>query len=131
MTNKRLGELGVSDAFAKSASSSYTIIRPGGLDEPKQNIIQGPSALEITQGDVLAGFVSRADVAEVAVEMALSKASNVQNTAFELYYQNKVVPVDGKYKKYLGGEEVDRLHGSTYEELFKGIKSNFDYIVDA
>ena len=54
-------------------------------------------------GDVLAGFVSRADVAEVAVELALlSKAEpNVQNTAFELYYRNKVTTVDSKYKNSL------------------------------
>jgi len=81
MTQKRLGEVGVRDAYdssnqSSSKSSSYTILRPGGLDEPKQNIIQGPSALEITQGDVLAGFVSRADVAEVAVELALSSSKN-------------------------------------------------------
>lgn len=135
MTNKRLGEVGVANAFAKDgkSSSSYTIVRPGGLDEPKQNIIMGPSALEITQGDVLAGFVSRADVAEVALELALSSIPNVRNTAFELYYGNKVVPVDRKYKKYYADPEnevVARLHGDSYEELFKGIQSNYDYLVD-
>ena len=54
-------------------------------------------------GDVLAGFVSLADVAEVAVELAfLSKAEpNVQNKAFELYYRNKVTTVDSKYKNSL------------------------------
>ena len=133
MTQKRLGEVGVANAFNNGGkSSSYTIIRPGGLDEPKQNIIQGPSALELTQGDVLAGFVSRADVAEVAVEVALSNASNLKNTAFELYYQNKVVPVDKKYKKYSQPDTpIERLHGETYEELFRGVVPNYDYLVDA
>lgn len=58
MTNKRLGEVGMNDVFANSKSSSYTIVRPGGLDEPKQNIINGPSALEISQGDVLVSVYS-------------------------------------------------------------------------
>mmetsp|Transcript_18188 Transcript_18188/g.30714 ORF Transcript_18188/g.30714 Transcript_18188/m.30714 type:complete len:340 (-) Transcript_18188:2441-3460(-) len=133
MTQKRRGEVGVRDAYSNQSGSSYTILRPGGLDEPKQNIIQGPSALEITQGDVLAGFVSRADVAEVAVELALSSAANVKNTACELYYRNKVVPVDKGFKKYLqDGADLDRLYGKSYDELFQGIKPNYDYLlVDA
>jgi uncharacterized protein YbjT (DUF2867 family) len=80
MTNKRLGEVGVAEIYANSGKSSYTIVRPGGLDEPKIKTIQGPSALEISQGDVLAGYVNRADVAEVSVELALSSAANVKNT---------------------------------------------------
>ena len=131
MTQKRLGEVGVRDAYHSSnQKESFTVLRPGGLDEPKQNIIKGPSALEISQGDVLAGFVSRADLAEVAVELALSSAPNVKNTAIELYYRNKVVSVDKGFKKYLD-EGVDRLHGESYEELFKQIKANYDYLVDA
>lgn len=133
MTQKRIGEVGVRDAYSSNqfSSSSYTVLRPGGLDEPKQNIIQGPSALEITQGDVLSGFVSRADVAEVAVELALSSLPNVKNTAIELYYQNKVVPVDRGFKKYLQDGDVERLHANSYEELFQGVKANYDYLADA
>ena len=132
MTNKRLGEVGVAQMYANSGRSSYTIIRPGGLDEPKIKTIQGPSALEISQGDVLAGFVNRADVAEVSVEMALSSAPNVQNTAFELYYKNNVVPVDKKYRKYANADNglVQRLSGETYDELFSGIKAKYDYLED-
>ncbi len=133
MTQKRIGEVGVRDAYSsnQSSSSSFTVLRPGGLDEPKQNIIQGPSALEITQGDVLSGFVSRADVAEIAVELALSSLPNVMNTAIELYYQNKVVPVDRGFKKYLQDSDVDRLHANSYEGLFQGVKANYDYLADA
>ena len=132
MTNKRLGEVGVAEMYANNGKLSYTIIRPGGLDEPKVKTIQGPSALEISQGDVLAGFVNRADVAEVSVEMALSSAGNIQNTAFELYYKNNVVPVDKKYRKYLDPDNgmVKRLCGNTYDELFSGIKANYDYLGD-
>ena len=48
MGEKKLGEDGV---YAVSASSdlAYTIIRPGGLEEPKENVVQGPGALEISQ----------------------------------------------------------------------------------
>ncbi|KAL7479417.1 hypothetical protein ACHAW6_005150 [Cyclotella cf. meneghiniana] len=132
MTNKRLGEVGVAEMYANNGKLSYTIIRPGGLDEPKVKTVQGPSALEISQGDVLAGFVNRADVAEVSVEMALSSAPNIQNTAFELYYKNNVVPVDKKYRKYLDPDNgvVKRLTAITYDELFSGIKANYDYLGD-
>eukprot|EP00956_Cyclotella_meneghiniana_P008170 scaffold10872_cov66-Cyclotella_meneghiniana.AAC.3 len=132
MTNKRLGELGVTQLYANSRKPSYTIVRPGGLDEPKIKTIQGPGTLEISQGDVLAGFVNRADVAEVAVELALSSAPNLRNTAFELYYKNYVVPVDKKYRKYVvsGNTLVTRQAGETYQELFSGIQANYDYLED-
>ena len=132
MRNTRLGEGCVAEMYANNGKLSYTIIRPGGLDEPKVKTIQGPSALEISQGDVLAGFVNRADVAEVSVEMALSSAGNIQNTAFELYYKNNAVPVDKKYRKYLDPDNgmVKRLNGNTYDELFSGIKANYDYLGD-
>ena len=132
MTNKRLGEVGVAEMYANNGKLSYSIVRPGGLDEPKVKTIQGPGALEISQGDVLAGFVNRADVAEVSVELALSSAPNVKNTAFELYYKNKVVPVDKKYRRYTDPDNgvVKRLSGDTYEELFSGIKANYDYLED-
>jgi nucleoside-diphosphate-sugar epimerase len=141
MGQKRLGELGVMDAYknnggsSSSSSSSFTIIRPGGLEEPKLNKILGPSALEVSQGDVLAGIVSRADLAEVAVELALLAASNknCRNTALELYYTEGAFPCDGPFKKYLDPQNgvVERLHGSTYEELFRGIRPDYDYLVGA
>jgi hypothetical protein len=41
------------------------------------------------------------------------------------------VTVDKKYRKYLHAPDgFDQLHGDTYEDLFKGVKPNFDYIVD-
>ncbi|KAL7528228.1 hypothetical protein ACHAWF_002482 [Thalassiosira exigua] len=135
MTSKRRGEVGVREAYSRLGNksySTYTIVRPGGLDEPKQNVVRGPSALEIAQGDVLAGFVSRADVAEVAVELALSASPSTRNTALELYYRNKVVPVDAAYRKYLNPDSgLERLHGDSYDELFRGVKADFDYLVDA
>jgi hypothetical protein len=112
---------------------SYTIVRPGGLEEPKRNKVLGPSSLEISQGDVFAGIISRADVAEVTVELALSNAPNLRNTAIELYYKDSVVETEGKFKKLLAAETNHgvgssklRLQGSTYSQLLEGIRSGID-----
>jgi hypothetical protein len=141
MGEKRLGELGVIDAYknnrgssSSSSSCSFTIVRPGGLEEPKLNKILGPSALEVSQGDVLAGIVSRADLAEVAVELALATSNqNCRNTALELYYTEGAFPCDSPFKKYLDPQNgvVERLHGGTYEELFRGIRPDYDYLAGA
>ena len=48
MGEKKLGEDGVYATYAGS-DLAYTIIRPGGLEEPKENVVQGPGALEISQ----------------------------------------------------------------------------------
>jgi hypothetical protein len=130
MTQKRLGEEGVREAYQKaSGTSSYTIVRPGGLEEPKRNEVLGPSALEISQGDVLAGIVSRADLAEVSVELAASTASNLRDTAIELYYTSSVVPVSGEFKSTLDSGVAPRLHGETYSRLFEGIRPGVDYYI--
>uniref|UniRef100_A0A7S2GR70 NAD(P)-binding domain-containing protein n=1 Tax=Helicotheca tamesis TaxID=374047 RepID=A0A7S2GR70_9STRA len=115
-------------AFDEAASSSsFTMIRPGGLEEPKTNEILGPSTLEISQGDVLTGIVSRADLAEVSVEIALSSAANLRNTALELYYTDSAQPCEGRFKSFLSSGEIARLHGGTYEELFRGVQPNIDF----
>ena len=130
MDQKRLGEEGVQSAYRNGGSTaSYTIIRPGGLEEPKKNEVLGPSSLEITQGDVLSGIVSRAGVAEVCVELAASNAPNLRNTALELYYTDSTVPVDGNFKSMLTSGVVPRLHGDTYAQLFEGIRPDIDYYV--
>jgi len=131
MDQKRLGEQGVQAAYNNNnkSSSSYTILRPGGLEEPKKNEVLGPSALEISQGDALAGIVSRADLAEVAVELALSTAPNLQNTAVELYYTDSAQPCERQFKSEMSNGKVPRLHGSTYEELFRDIQPDIDYYV--
>ena len=62
-------------------SVSYTIIRPSGLlDTPAK----GPQFLSISQGDVLAGFISRKDVAVSAVEAGLD-TTGLNNVSFEVY----------------------------------------------
>ena len=148
MGEKRNGETGLMAAYSSGSDRdpkqqqqpplSYTIVRPGGLEEPKRNKVLGPSSLEISQGDVFAGIISRADVAEVTVELALSNAPNLRNTAIELYYKDSVVETEGKFKKLLatetklqenGGSSSSklRLQGSTYSQLLEGIRSGIDY----
>ena len=133
MGEKRNGELGIIDSYKQKSTSSpspsYTIIRPGGLEEPKRNKVLGPSVLEVSQGDIFAGIISRADVAEFTVELALSEASNVKNTAVELYYTDSAVPCEKRFKPLLASEEGKklRLHGTTYETLLEGIESNIDF----
>ena len=147
MDEKRKGEMRVSSLYAPSSNDgsaatsadmntnmnmntpSYTIIRPGGLEEPKLNAVLGPSALEISQGDVLAGIISRADLAEVSVEMAISNAPNLHNTALELYYTDSTQPCEGRFKSLLSDNSsvIHRLHGDTYKDLFEGIVPEMDY----
>jgi len=127
MDEKRKGEVKLMDIYKASRTSSFTIVRPGGLEEPKRNDILGPGSLEISQGDVLAGIISRSDVAEVSVELALSQASNLRNTALELYYTSSAVPCEGRFKLFLTNGMAPRLHGSTYGELFQNIEPGIDY----
>jgi NAD(P)H-binding len=134
MDQKRLGEQGVQASYQQATSSStsrdapsFTIIRPGGLEEAKINEVLGPKALEITQGDVLAGVVSRADLAEVAVELVISAAPNLRNTALELYYTESTVPVAQTFKSMMSSGVVPRLHGDAYSQLFQGIQPGIDF----
>ena len=85
-------------------------------------------SLEISQGDVLAGIVSRADLAEVAVELAASNAENLRNTALELYYTDSAQPCERQFKSMMTSGVVPRLSGyGTYDELLAGVKSGVDY----
>mmetsp|Transcript_6879 Transcript_6879/g.6503 ORF Transcript_6879/g.6503 Transcript_6879/m.6503 type:complete len:138 (+) Transcript_6879:720-1133(+) len=135
MGEKRLGELGVMSAYdninqsSSLLSSSYTIIRPGGLEETKLNVVLGPAALELSQGDAIAGIISRADLAEVAVQTAQSQSTNLQNTAFELYYTDSAQPCEGRFKYLLQNGQVARLHGDTYDALIHGLKPDGTYFV--
>jgi uncharacterized protein YbjT (DUF2867 family) len=126
MEEKRNGEVGVRDLYQTAKGVSYTLIRPGGINEAR-NVILGPAALEVSQGDALAGIVSRADLAQFAVELTLSNASNLRNTAVELYYTSSVQPCEGRFKDFVTNGVVPRVHGQSYEELFAGIQPNIDY----
>lgn len=127
MDEKRKGEQRLMSSYSGASSStcSYTIIRPGGLEEPKQNKVLGPSALEVSQGDTLAGIISRADLAAFTVELAMSKADNVKNTALELYYTDSAQPCEGRFKAQM--KEGVRIHGESYGDLFLNIQPGVDF----
>ena len=131
MAEKRLGELGVMSAYQgrDASQTSYSIIRPGGLEEPKLNAVLGAKSLELSQGDALAGIISRADLAEIAVEAALSPSPNLQNASFELYYETSAQPCEGRFKSLLQNGDVARIHGDSYSELFSKLKRDGEYYV--
>jgi len=130
MAEKAFGEEGVRAALAGSGSA-FTIVRPGGLEEPKLNVVQGPSALEISQGDALAGIVSRADLAEVAEAALLGSSATLRDASFELYYADGTQPCEGKFKKLLADPSFARLRGDSYAALFRDVKSDGAYAVPA
>ena len=86
--------------------------------------------MEISQGDALAGIVSRADLAEVAVELASSNAANLRNTALELYYADSAQPCERQFKSTMTNGAVPRLRGyDTYADLLAGVQHGMDYYV--
>ena len=100
-----------------------------GCWEDAQRLVQGPGALEISQGDALAGIISRKDLAEVAVEACSSPA--LKDATFELYYTKGAQPCEGKFKKLLADEAFPRLHGDSYAALFKGVRKDGSYDIPA
>lgn len=81
MDAKLAGEATVRSLYASAPSSlAYSIVRPSGL---MLGEAKGPGALELNQGDEVAGSMSRADVAAVCVECALSEAT--ARATFECY----------------------------------------------
>jgi uncharacterized protein YbjT (DUF2867 family) len=123
MQYKIMGEDALRAAYATEEAKglSYAIIRPGGLvDGPAV----GPSKIELNQGDTIAGEINRSDVAECAAAAAISKTIPSAVT-FELSELGRTGPLEGGFKSVSGYEQV----GATYDEAFKGLKSNF-YRVD-
>ena len=100
------------------SSCSYAIIRPGGLLD---GTASGAAGIELNQGDTISGEVNRADVAECAVNAAVSNTLPASVT-FEMYKASSGGPLEGKLPKKSGFEKL----GSSYEELFKGLKSNYN-----
>ena len=78
---------------------------------------------------MLAGIISRADLAEATVEMTLNQGPNLRNTALEIYYTSSVQPCEKRFRGLLKNGEAPRFHGDSYEELFRGVQPNVDYLV--
>jgi hypothetical protein len=65
---------------ASSGTTSYIIIRPGGLSDKKAPL--GMQGVQISQGDRVGGIINRSDVGLVTVAALLNEQA--KNTVFEL-----------------------------------------------
>ena len=113
---KLKGENALKDIYSADKSLSYVIIRPGGLGDYDA---EGPSRIELNQGDTISGEVSRADVAEAVVAAALSKTIPSKVT-LEMYQADRKGPLKGSYPKTSGFEQK----GNNYEDMFVNLKSD-------
>lgn len=87
MDAKLAGESALRALYASAPPGiTYTIVRPSGLrdaDWAAKLPARGPDALEVNQGDEVAGSISRADVAAVATECA--SMASAAGATFEVY----------------------------------------------
>ncbi|CAM9467773.1 unnamed protein product [Choristocarpus tenellus] len=113
MTYKREGEVALEQVYAGAPKGiAFTIIRPGGLTD-------GPAkGMELNQGDTIGGTISRADLAEVAVEAALSEAA--EDTAFEVFDGSTRGPLQKNFPVVSGYEHK----ADNYPGLFDGLKTD-------
>jgi uncharacterized protein YbjT (DUF2867 family) len=111
------------------SSLTYTIIRPGGLTEDP---IRGVSEIELNQGDMKSGRISRYDVAKLCVEVSFYPELT-GSTTFECY--------DGDTRKGLGSVGMSNILkrnsdpsseqvtgkervGNSYKALFSGLEKD-------
>ena len=113
---KVAGEVIVRDLYANQASSSYVIIRPGGLsDEPSE----GPTKIATSQGDIFNGEISREDVSKTTIAALLS--SNVKDATIELFNKKGYAKSVKEFPS--GYDETKLLHvsGDSYDALLNDI----------
>jgi nucleoside-diphosphate-sugar epimerase len=123
MNYKLDGENAVRDVYANSGLS-YAIIRPGGLVGQEVDSGKGVAAVELNQGDTIAGEINRADVAECAIACAQSKTIP-ERVTFEMYNIASRAALEGKFAENSGYEQRSSL---SYEEMFKGLTNDFNKI---
>jgi len=110
---------------AETQAPTYTIIRPGGLTEDP---IRGVSEVELNQGDLKSGRISRYDVAKLCVEATFYPEST-GSTTFECYDADTgkglgSVGVSNILKKKADPSEFvtgNERRGDTYKSLFSGL----------
>ena len=133
MEQKIIGEDTVRSMYANLNKESdqgltYTIIRPGGLTEEP---IRGVSEIELNQGDLKSGRISRYDLAKLCVEASFYPGLT-GSTTFECY--------DGDTGKGLGSIGMSNLlkqktnpaefvtgkerRGQSYKALFTGLEKD-------
>ena len=90
----------------------------------------GAAGLEVSQGDALAGVVSRPDLAAFTVKLARSEALTF-DTALEIYTSRRRARshARARFKPLLADGRVRRLHGASWRELLAGIQAEGAYFV--
>lgn len=118
-------ELRKAYAAANNPKLKYVVVRPGGLSDEDSD---GPSGVEVSQGDILSAEIGRADVAEVTVAALIS--GKTDNATIECYGSggetmfgiktgpsklSKDLPDPSKYK---------HVSSASFDALFDGILSD-------
>eukprot|EP00960_Hanusia_phi_P029170 747810-Hanusia_phi.AAC.4 len=85
------GENAVQELYAadKDGTRSYVIVRAGQLSFGER---RGPREVELNQGLMKSGVLSRLDAAEILVASAMGESA--RDVSFECYYRDTAEPVD-------------------------------------
>eukprot|EP00547_Thalassionema_nitzschioides_P000481 CAMPEP_0194206128 /NCGR_PEP_ID=MMETSP0156-20130528/5232_1 /TAXON_ID=33649 /ORGANISM="Thalassionema nitzschioides, Strain L26-B" /LENGTH=342 /DNA_ID=CAMNT_0038932563 /DNA_START=33 /DNA_END=1061 /DNA_ORIENTATION=- len=113
MDAKMSGENRVRKIFGKSGD--YAIVRPGVLMSGKS--FQGPQGIEINQGDMIGGGLSRDELAGVVVGALLSDKKGV---TFEAYRTS----TRSKLQKEFGADSGLEQHAHSYLDFFGSLKTD-------
>jgi uncharacterized protein YbjT (DUF2867 family) len=132
MEQKIRGEDAVRTLYASSnsegSSLTYTIVRPGGLTEESP---VGVTGLELNQGDVVSGRISRADVASLCIE-SVQYPGLAGKTTYECYAGDTGKPLQSVgfsniFKQTTSSDDANifksgkERRGDTWEKLFTGL----------
>jgi uncharacterized protein YbjT (DUF2867 family) len=117
----------------KDVLLTYTIVRPGGLTEEPP---AGVTSLELNQGDVVSGRISRADVAALCIESVRYPALT-GGTTYECYAANTGKPLQSVgmsniFKQTNSDNDSSSAvvktgkerRGDTWEKLFTGLETD-------
>jgi uncharacterized protein YbjT (DUF2867 family) len=128
MEQKIKGEDTVRRMYAGLEGMTYTVVRPGGLTEEPP---LGVGGLELNQGDIKSGRISRFDVASLCIESTLYPSVTGQTT-FECYNADT-----GKSLGTVGMSNIMKQkstepdvvtgferRGDTFEKLFTGLRKD-------
>eukprot|EP01038_Epipyxis_sp_PR26KG_P005604 gene5604-7736_t len=123
MDYKLKGENSLRELYKSQPSLSYAIVRPGGLQDGDA---EGPSAIELNQGDTIIGEINRADVAQFVAQAAISK-SLPKDVTFEIYGSESRNPLQPEFPKISGLERNGKQFDGSFEKIFEGLKSDGSY----
>ena len=113
---------------SQGSSLTYTIVRPGGLTEESP---VGVTGLELNQGDVVSGRISRTDVASLCIE-SVQYPGLTGKTTYECYAANTGKPLQrvgfsNIFKQTTSSDDANAFksgkerRGETWKTLFIGL----------